>query len=307
MIFSMADLSQRTLGAIHDGTGTVSITGGWAVVSRQDTPAMRAAITNASVSKAAREVSTSEVFPSCVSRDFFSRVYSTSHSTYEKRLASLGFAGHDNVLDAGCGFGQWSLALAAMNHKVTATDLDGFRCSSVRRLVEVMAIDNLEVSKSSILDLPYSDASFDAVFCYGAVFLVDWRIALRELARVTRPGGVLYCSAVGPGWFIHNLIEGHNDSVGYSTRRMALQSLRATVAYRLTGHPPSNGGQLSISPRQFRRELTLLGFNPVTIAPDGRSGPREQDPPRQFFAGRYYGFTGCYEALAYRDVHTNLQ
>ena len=38
--------------------------------------------------------------------------------------------------------------------------------------------------------LPAADASFDAVFDYGAIhFVADWRRALDEVRRVLRPGG----------------------------------------------------------------------------------------------------------------------
>ncbi len=46
--------------------------------------------------------------------------------------------------------------------------------------------------RQSALDLPFADAAFDAVTCLEALeFLPDDRAALREMARVLRPGGVL--------------------------------------------------------------------------------------------------------------------
>jgi SAM-dependent methyltransferase len=212
----------------------------------------------------------------------------------------LGFVGHDRVLDAGCGFGQWSLALAEINGHVDATDIDEFRCQTVEKLHTSLCLDNLSIRQGSILEIPYDDATFDAVHCYGTIFLVDWRAALAELTRVTRPGGVLYCSAVGIGWYLHNLLNSHNDSLDYSSRRMAVRSLWSTLAYHSVRRQPAQGAQLSIAPRVLRRELRRLGFEDIKLADDGRAGSWQLEPPPQFFAGKRYGLPCGFEALAYK-------
>lgn len=51
----------------------------------------------------------------------------------------------------------------------------------------------LELRVASILDLPFDDASFDAVFYHHVIEHVDDpRGSLRELARVLRRGGLIY-------------------------------------------------------------------------------------------------------------------
>jgi ubiquinone/menaquinone biosynthesis C-methylase UbiE len=56
--------------------------------------------------------------------------------------------------------------------------------------------------RGDAIDLPFGDATFDAVSCYGALYLMDDPIAaLREMVRVLRPGGriaVLTTCARGP-------------------------------------------------------------------------------------------------------------
>ena len=69
------------------------------------------------------------------SRDYLQRMYAGSSTRYEDRLRAIGFVGKTQVLDAGCGFGQWSLAMAGLNHRVWAVDIDCRRLRFGAKLV----------------------------------------------------------------------------------------------------------------------------------------------------------------------------
>lgn len=60
-------------------------------------------------------------------RLFLQRIYADGLDKYTDRLQAIGFAEHEHVLDAGCGYGQWSLALAGMNQAVSACDISPLR------------------------------------------------------------------------------------------------------------------------------------------------------------------------------------
>ncbi len=49
--------------------------------------------------------------------DFFQRLYSGEHNRYGKRLKQIGLVNKSYILDAGCGFGQWTNEIAKLNKK----------------------------------------------------------------------------------------------------------------------------------------------------------------------------------------------
>src|SRR5437016_11395784 len=57
-------------------------------------------------------------------RAFFRRMFAKPIAHYCERLRAVGFEGHSRVLDAGAGFGQWTLACAALNGSVVGFDID---------------------------------------------------------------------------------------------------------------------------------------------------------------------------------------
>lgn len=66
---------------------------------------------------------------------------------------------------------------------------------------------------ASLLSLPFASASFDAVAAFDVIEHVDPEsLAVRELFRVLRPGGVLVCSvpAYQWAWSDHDVANGHH-------------------------------------------------------------------------------------------------
>ena len=93
----------------------------------------------------------------------------------------------DRVLDACCGTGDLALAAEAEGGRVTGLDFSSRMLERARRKSEV-----IEWVQGDLLELPFGDASFDAVTVgFGVRHAEDLDAALRELRRVLRPGGRL--------------------------------------------------------------------------------------------------------------------
>ncbi len=232
---------------------------------------------------------------------FLRRVYSTSLDVYADRLRQYGFAGYGRVLDAGCGFGQWALSLARLNEHVDACDIDVDRTVFVGELARAYGLSNLDVAREDLTQLSYPDGSFDAVFCYGALFLTPWRRSVAELVRVLRPGGRLYVNANGLGWYRHLWLTRHNSGTGYDPRQRAIDTVLNTLRYD-AGEAPEHGLDVVVEPVELHATLERLGVCGILQGDEGCLGALDRERARAsaFFQGRYGEDLGVYEILAHK-------
>ncbi len=230
---------------------------------------------------------------------FLKRVYSKGIDVYTDRLKQYGFCGLSRVLDAGCGFGQWSLALSTLNSQVNACDASAVRVEVLTRLASDLGITNVSARQATLDSLPYDSASFDGAFCYGVLFLTRWRESLRELARVVRPGGKLYVNANGLGWYKNLWYNLPNPAADYDPKLVAARAFMNTWKYQ-NGQGSEDGVDIIIEPEQLKEELEKLGFDHIAQAGEGlllASHP-EQAARQAFFKGEYLGDLGVYEVIA---------
>jgi len=102
------------------------------------------------------------------------------------------------VLEMGCGRGvgiEILLALGAAH--ITGFDLDPKMVAlAQKRVAKYSDRARVFVGDAEAIDAP--DASFDVVVDYGIIHHIpNWHQALKEIARVLKPGGVFYFE-VGP-------------------------------------------------------------------------------------------------------------
>lgn len=97
----------------------------------------------------------------------------------------------DPILEAGCGFGRYVLALQARGYNVTGVE---FSAETVER-AGWLAPD-MDIRVGNILALDYPDGHFGAYISLGVVehFREGPGPALREACRVIAPGGIVICS-----------------------------------------------------------------------------------------------------------------
>ena len=108
------------------------------------------------------------------------------------------FKKSDRVLDVGCGEGDATLKLAEMCCQVVGLDIIEQRLKAAdakRRSLRLK--DNITFVSGDVLSLPFAAGTFDQVVFLDALPEVeDDEAALREIARVLKPGGRLIITAV---------------------------------------------------------------------------------------------------------------
>ena len=104
----------------------------------------------------------------------------------------------DRLLDVGCGTGVVALTAAQVGAKVSGSDLTP---ELIMRAKENAQISNLNIDFqiADVEDLPYKDDEFDFVLSqFGHMFAPRHEIALKEMLRVLKPGGVVAFSTWPP-------------------------------------------------------------------------------------------------------------
>jgi ubiquinone/menaquinone biosynthesis C-methylase UbiE len=108
----------------------------------------------------------------------------------------------DRVLDIGAGPGRFTIELARVGAEVVVADLSPRQLGLNREKLTEAGLDERVIERvlADVTDLSYfSDASFDAVVCYGGPlsYVVDRADeGLAELVRVTKPGGYVLLSVM---------------------------------------------------------------------------------------------------------------
>ena len=167
----------------------------------------------------------------------------------------LGLATGDAVLDLGCGFGRHAFEAARRGARVVALDAGRDEVNGVAAMFTAMveageldaATHTTTVVQGDALALPFPDAAFDRVICSEVLeHLPDDVGAMRELARVLRPGGTMAVTVprFGPelvNWALSD--EYHNVPGGHVRiyRRSVLVERLTSTGLVVTGHHYAHG------------------------------------------------------------------
>jgi 2-polyprenyl-3-methyl-5-hydroxy-6-metoxy-1,4-benzoquinol methylase len=107
-----------------------------------------------------------------------------------------------HVLDVACGTGNLAIPAGRQGAHVIGVDIAPNLLAQARARA---AAENLQAifEEGDVEQLPYPDAHFDVVMSmYGAMFAPRPELAARELARVSKPGGVIAMANWIPQGFV---------------------------------------------------------------------------------------------------------
>ena len=110
----------------------------------------------------------------------------------------LGLDHATTLLDAGCGKGHWTFLLASVlpvETTVTGIDQEPEWVSAAHARADDLGLsERFQFRVGDVMALDFDDATFDLVTCQTLLMhLADPRGAIRELLRVTKPGGTIVC------------------------------------------------------------------------------------------------------------------
>ena len=208
-------------------------------------------------------------------------------------LEFIGDIAGRKILDAGCGEGRSSRALAAKGAAVTGLDISS-RMIDLARREEACAPLGIEYRQGSFSDLSdFEDGTFDGVVSVMALMdAADFEGALKEFERILRPGGELAFSLLHPCFYTRGL--GYVRDAKGGRARLTVSDYFAEAAYldrwRFPGQTKAQGDTLFKVPR-FPRTVSqyLNGIIDVGLVLAGVLEPRASEevcrrfPPLDFW------------------------
>jgi SAM-dependent methyltransferase len=135
------------------------------------------------------------------------------------------------VLDVGCGVGHWSMMLASVLPKdvrVTGIDREATWVEQASRRARDRGLsERFSYVQGSADALPFPDATFDLTTCQTVlIHLPDPAAAIREMMRVTKPGGLV--AVAEPNNLSESLLL---DSI---SNRASIDDVMAIVRFQIT-------------------------------------------------------------------------
>jgi len=198
--------------------------------------------------------------------------YRALHEHIWRELAARLPAGPARILDAGCGTGGLIRRLAARRPewRWTGVDVEPLACELARKLGAA------DVREASVTALPFGEGEFDAVVSADVLYhLDDDGAALREMARVLRPGGIVVINVPAHRWlwsyhdaavhgrrrYVRSELAAKLERAGFKAQRLTHWNtvlLPVIVARRKLLPAPADGSDVKLSAPWVENTLTAI-------------------------------------------------
>jgi 2-polyprenyl-3-methyl-5-hydroxy-6-metoxy-1,4-benzoquinol methylase len=162
------------------------------------------------------------------------------------------------VLEIGCGAGRCTVALAQRGYLIHAMDsVEGMLNSTQAHAIEAGVSSSVTTSSGDAHNLAFRDGSFGLVLAIGVIpYLHFPQKALREMARVIRPGGFLLVTA-GNRWRLNDVL----DPWSSPSLQPAKKVIGAISRHFRKARPDDSGPPLRLdSLRELERWLSPVGL-----------------------------------------------
>jgi SAM-dependent methyltransferase len=142
-------------------------------------------------------------------------IYSPVRVIFQKRevaewLRLVGRQQVNSALEIGCGLGRGARLLVEKMgfNRVVAFDLEYRLVRHAVRSLPSSLEDKIAYHVGNAEELPYEEASFDAVVNFGIIHhILDWRRCIAEIGRVTKAGGFFYFEEIYPPLYANFLLK----------------------------------------------------------------------------------------------------
>jgi 2-polyprenyl-3-methyl-5-hydroxy-6-metoxy-1,4-benzoquinol methylase len=188
-------------------------------------------------------------------------------------IDDLALAPGSRVLEIGCGAGFLSVALAQRGLYVHAIDSAETMVELTRRhAAESGTSELLSVGIGDVCDLGFEDNSFDLVVALGVIpWLERPELAIREMARVSMPGGHVLLTADNRKRLIYLLDPWKNPALTPLRRSIKSILVRIGILHESQGRTKENLydshfiDQALANAELIKARGTTLGFGPFTF------------------------------------------
>ncbi len=160
------------------------------------------------------------------------RLLERARESPKEFFASLDLRPGLNVLDVGCGTGDFLRLLAPLVAPGSAVGLDlSETMISEARQRSDHSTSNLLFGMGSVLDLPFDNGSFDRVIATQLlVHVPDASRGLAEMRRMLSPGGMISLTEIDWGTLV---VESTNRELGQRLTDLACKGLRNALKPRI--------------------------------------------------------------------------